>query len=585
MEVAGYKLQQKIGEGGMSEVYLAEQLSLKRTVAIKFLSEQLLNHPTARELFENEPLIVARLNHPKIIHVIDKGVSSDSKPYFVMEYVEGTTLHDLVQDQKVNLSQKIQYLIQICRGLNFAHKNSIIHRDIKPANIIIDNENNARILDFGIASFYTDDRFVQKSTQVIGTERYMAPEVKTSSANATILSDLYALGVLMFEVFTENFVDKPSVELLESVKLPKSVKKLMMQCLLKDPTQRPTSAKVIENQLLHIIKGAHLAASQKQSAEQDVASLSKKFTLLDVLNESEFSIVYLYEKNNSHDLIVIKKRQHDSSGLKEAKLLSNLKHNNIVNIHGTASNQRAFIIVMDYLPGGTLAERLAQPFTLEAFNRIAFQVLEGIRFAHRNRIFHGNIRPSNILFADNGEVKIADFGLAEHYQSLDDIENWYYPPMVEPVNIPLDIFAMGAVFYHMLTGEPLAWKRGQIDWNAQFKKLPKDYQDWLKAMLEKDPAIRPQRTSIVLKELREISQSPIEENAVTKVVATLVQPRLRVRKSNPFFKVLRWSSNLFWIIVFAVTFTYIQAALFFPEFKSFLHHHLKDFLLWLAEKL
>ena len=139
MEIAGYRLEEKIGEGGMSEVYRAEQLSLKRTVAIKFLSEQLLNHSTAQALFENEPLIVARLNHPKIIHVIDKGITQSGKPFFVMEFVEGVTLHDLVQDKKIPNSQKVQYAIQICRGLSFAHRNGIVHRDIKPANIIIDS--------------------------------------------------------------------------------------------------------------------------------------------------------------------------------------------------------------------------------------------------------------------------------------------------------------------------------------------------------------------------------------------------------------------------------------------------------------
>ena len=81
MEIPGYRLEDPIGEGGMAEVYRAEQLSLKRRVAIKFLSEQLLNHPTAQHLFENEPLIVAQLNHPKIIHVIDKGVTQNGKPF------------------------------------------------------------------------------------------------------------------------------------------------------------------------------------------------------------------------------------------------------------------------------------------------------------------------------------------------------------------------------------------------------------------------------------------------------------------------------------------------------------------------
>ncbi len=590
MEIAGYRLEEKIGEGGMSEVYRAEQLSLKRTVAIKFLSEQLLNHSTAQALFENEPLIVARLNHPKIIHVIDKGITQSGKPFFVMEFVEGVTLHDLVQDKKIPNSQKVQYAIQICRGLSFAHRNGIVHRDIKPANIIIDSENNARILDFGIASFYTDERFVQKSAaQVIGTERYMAPEVKVSSSNANLLSDLYSLGVLMFETFSENFIDNATPQNIEQSSIPKPIKKIILSCISADPAQRPTSASVIENQLLHIIKGAHLALSQKAAAEKEVASISKNFTLLDVISENEFSKVYLYEKQKSSDLLAIKKRNHDTSGLKEAKLLSSLKHQNIINIYGTSSNRRAFITVMEYMNAGSLAERLLQPFSFDEFFKVAEGLLAGLNFAHQNRILHGNIRPSNILFSQSGEVKLTDFGLSEHYHQHDnfnlehlDQKNWYVPEKMEPVSNAFDIFSLGAVFYHMLTGEPIQWKNRQIAWTEPYGKLPKKMQEMLIKMMALDPEFRYTSISEVQYRLSQLKNlyGTRQQKRSTGISTTNIK-----QKAKASLSFMRWFKNLLWIVVLALAIFYVQVYFFMPDIKQFIHQTLREFLLWWASQL
>ncbi|WMS86911.1 protein kinase domain-containing protein [Pleionea litopenaei] len=581
MEIAGYRLDRQIGEGGMSEVYLAEQLSLNRQVAIKFLSEQLLNHPTAKKLFENESLIVARLNHPKIIHVIDKGVTQSGKPYFVMEYVAGTTLHDVVQEQSVSATQKLNYIIQICRGLSFAHRNGIVHRDIKPANIIIDEENNARILDFGIAALFADERFnATGSDKVLGTDRYMAPEVKTSAYNASILSDIYALGALMLEVFSEDFTQPLTLTTLEKADIPKPIKPIIAQCLADKPEQRPTAAAVIEKQCLHIIKGAHLAASQKQAAEKDVAALNKNFTLLEVFNENEFGSVYLYERKNSSELMVIKKRINDTSGLKEAKLLASLKHSNIINILGTASNQRAFIVVMEYLDGGSLADRLIQPFSLEDFYPIAEKLLEALEFAHKNRIIHGNIRPSNILFSQQNDVKLSDFGYREHYLQDEQPSNWYLPQKPEPAANTLDLFAIGAVFYHMLTGAPIAWKNGQITWTEEYSKLPKDLQQLLLKLLALDPDYRPASSSEALAQLKQLRNSPGN--------ARRIRPR-RALFSNyqkpaalGFWGVL---NRVYWTIVFAAVFTYSQIYWFLPDVKQEIHKILKELLLWWASNL
>src|SRR5690606_20147005 len=115
--------------------------------------------------------------HPNIIHVIDRGMTSKGRPVFVMELVEGLNLADAIQSQIYDFNQKVDIAIQICKGVAYAHKFDVIHRDIKPANVIVDKEGFARLLDFGIASFFKVDKEVQpdETRLILGTEAYMAP--------------------------------------------------------------------------------------------------------------------------------------------------------------------------------------------------------------------------------------------------------------------------------------------------------------------------------------------------------------------------------------------------------------------------
>ena len=132
-------------------MYKACQLSLNRTVAIKFLSAEFLWDDDVKHLFDQESLVIAQLNHPNIIHVIDRGITEQNRPYFVMDYVHGKDLSEYRQHISLSVQEKTDVLIQICKGMACAHRNGVIHRDIKPANILIDDEGHARVLDFGIA--------------------------------------------------------------------------------------------------------------------------------------------------------------------------------------------------------------------------------------------------------------------------------------------------------------------------------------------------------------------------------------------------------------------------------------------------
>ncbi len=488
-KIGGYEIIEKIGTGGMGSVYRGRQVSLDRPVAIKVLSKRLTDCPEVLERFNRESNIIARLNHPNIIHVIDRGVTPEGMPYFVMEHVEGTDLAQEIKTGSLNTNRKLDLVIQICKALSYAHKNSVIHRDIKPANVLIDPGGNALVLDFGIAKLSDNSRPNGSHTQtdvVMGTIEYMSPEQQEATHSVTAASDLYSLGALMYEFFTGvkpiGRFRSPS-ELDPSI--PQPLEEVILRCLEPKPEDRFASADEVKDRLLQGLEGAHLPSAQKERAKTELSAVGEKFTLLDVIKEDEYGAVYLYQDRVDQRLMVIKKCTKTTTGLSEAKILTNLKHKNIVNILGASGNERLFIIVMEYLSGGALRDRLVRPHPWVDALRMARQISSSLSFAHRNRIVHGNLRPSNILFTESGQIKITDFGLDEHYASTEDETNWYILGD-EPKSPRGDLFAAGVIFYQMLTGVLPVWENAKIVPNSQFKRLPVRLQKMVMRMVSRE---------------------------------------------------------------------------------------------------
>lgn len=543
MQLAGYTFGEKIGEGGMARVYRGLQLSLSRPVAIKVLDRQMGKHSQVLQAFERESVIIARLSHPNIIHVIDRGVSDKGLPYFIMEYVDGIDLAVMLREGELPVARKLELALQVCKALGYAHQNGVIHRDIKPGNIIVDSEFNARVLDFGISQFVEADAGAEgkghyseqqqghsAARDVMGTLSYLAPELNSGAA-ATVASDLYSLGLLIFEMLMGRLPtaeDKEAGYSLAAVNVdwPRSFSAVLAACLELDPAARPVCVADISDQLLLVLHGAHL--SQKQVANAAAALDKKTFTLLDVLRENRFGAVYLFADKQSGKQLVVKKyclsQKGDKAGLgyTTAKRLAALakeqcspdvtRRSHITRVHGASKSPRAYIVVMDYLSGGSLQQRLLRTYGVDEFLLLAQQICSGLSEAHQNNIVHGNLRASNILFDASGAAKLTDFGLPAHYASDEQepleptsrAKNWYSLPN-EPLTPCADIYACGVIFYRMLIGELPRFQGSVLQIGRAFSALPSDLQTLLKEMLVVEPVQRLQSAAEVLFRLEAVN--------------------------------------------------------------------------------
>jgi serine/threonine-protein kinase len=193
-----YRLESKIGSGGMSTVYVALDETLERSVAIKVLHREMSDQPDQLERFRRESRAVAQLSHPNVVAVIDAGDDA-GHPYIVFEYVEGETLKERIDRLgRLPLDEAAAYSIEIGRGLQAAHMAGMVHRDVKPQNVLIDPEGRAKVTDFGIALSQESDGLT-KTGRVLGTTDYVSPE-QAMGREVDARSDIYSLGILLYEM-------------------------------------------------------------------------------------------------------------------------------------------------------------------------------------------------------------------------------------------------------------------------------------------------------------------------------------------------------------------------------------------------
>ena len=258
-----YEVIKSIGEGGMANVYLAYDTILDRNVAIKVLRGDLANDEKFVRRFQREALSASSLSHPNIVAMYDVG-EDDGLYYIVMEYIEGKTLKQLLKKRgSLTLSEAIDIMLQLTDGMAHAHDSYIVHRDLKPQNIMIQDDGQIKITDFGIAMALNSTQLTQTNS-VMGSVHYLPPE-QAAGKGTTIKSDIYSMGIIFYELLTGElpFKGDSAVEIaLKQMKeplpdvhklnndIPQSIENVILKSTAKNPKNRYDDAKSMHNDLL-----------------------------------------------------------------------------------------------------------------------------------------------------------------------------------------------------------------------------------------------------------------------------------------------------------------------------------------------
>ncbi|MFD9860258.1 Stk1 family PASTA domain-containing Ser/Thr kinase [Streptomyces alboflavus] len=280
-----YELGQVLGRGGMAEVYLAHDTRLGRTVAVKTLRVDLARDPSFQARFRREAQSAASLNHPAIVAVYDTGedyVDGVSIPYIVMEYVDGSTLRELLHSGRKLLPERaMEMTIGILQALEYSHRNQIVHRDIKPANVMLTRNGQVKVMDFGIARAMGESGMTMTQTAaVIGTAQYLSPE-QAKGEQVDARSDLYSTGCLLYELLTvrppfvgdspvavayQHVREEPQAPSVFDGEITPEMDAIVLKALTKDPDYRYQSADEMRADIEACLDGQPVAATAAMGA-------------------------------------------------------------------------------------------------------------------------------------------------------------------------------------------------------------------------------------------------------------------------------------------------------------------------------
>jgi serine/threonine-protein kinase len=305
-----YRLVSFLGRGGMGEIYQVEDLKLGQTVALKFLPEPVARKGTALARFHQEVRLARQVSHPNVCRVFDVG-EAHGRPFLCMEFIRGNDLRFLLREGRLPLAKALNIGWQLCAGLSAIHDAGILHRDLKPSNVMIDERGRARITDFGVAALAEESRH-----EWSGTPAYMSPE-QAVNGEMSIRSDLYSLGLVLYELFASEEEPRPADPKLERhgpmplsnlvVDLDPTAERMILRCLEKDPRNRPPSAAEVARAFSVDPLAAALASSVIPSPEmvasiQEVGDLSpaKGATWLAAVLLSLLTLLLLSDRFMAH---------------------------------------------------------------------------------------------------------------------------------------------------------------------------------------------------------------------------------------------------------------------------------------------
>ena len=455
-KLTDYRLERSLGRGGFGLVCLCYQKSLDRHVAIKALNPDWNPVQQVAERFRREGQIIAKLDHPNIIGVFEQG-ERDGIHYIVMEYFEGKPLSEYLSDK--DWGRRFSVLIQVCNAIGCAHDCGVIHRDIKPANILVNDLGAVKLLDFGVAHSDAGRAVLTGPQVILGTPKYMAPELAQGADRTSRTSDIYAFGVMAYEILTGRKFEPGHLRHPSQVveQIPAFLGDTILSCLSGESSRRPQSFKELASRFQkamdQMVFGETSVVVDQPGARAPVnkiQALESRFDCKATLRlDRRTRTIVAQNSQLGRDVIV--KILEAPDGVDHLQDFAELKHVHIGEIYSVGKHDKRVLIIGEHLNCGSLAryvERDNAPLQVVDWLE---GVVQALRHAQKAHLAHGHLHPDNVMIGEEGGVKVIDFGL-----TCGSCEEWVrYRPRKPGMNpFERDRFALNALSSELISAQP-----------------------------------------------------------------------------------------------------------------------------------
>lgn len=493
--IESYICDEMLGEGAMGTVYKARLKGSNQVVALKVLKPDYSEDREYLRRFIREAQASIELDHPHIVRAYEVGVSGDYY-YYSMEYVQGYTVRELLDEQPLPEAKTIEYAIQIASALDYAAEHHLVHRDIKPENIMIDmNSGTAKLCDLGIAKRLDQDFSLTQPGMAVGTPYYISPEQARGNTVDT-RSDIYSLGATLYHMVMGEVPfdgDSATQILLQHVtaEVPMACQKkadvsqrfseIMAKMMAKAPESRYQTPGELSSDLSSFQQGGQSSEKDEQDFEgsethrgEGIDSPIESYDVHRVLGQGAMGIVYEANQVGSPVRVALKVLlphvAQDKEFLRrfilEAQATMEFDHPNIVKAYDVGVSGDYFYYSMEWVEGTSVKSVMEDHgglLPVELALDIAHQIGEALCYAYEKTVVHRDIKPENIMFTTEGIAKLCDLGIAKQLSNDKGLTQpgmavgspYYIAPEQargQKVDCRTDLYSLGATLFHMVTG-------------------------------------------------------------------------------------------------------------------------------------